>query len=64
MCDNKGCNKEAMFGVWIHRNITINSFFCSDKCCINYARERGWKYSKEKKQLYKDFYGEKKIIYL
>ena len=64
MCDNKGCNKEAKFSVWIHRSITINSFFCSDKCCIRYARERRWKYSKEKKQLSKDFYGKKVIITL
>ena len=64
MCDNKRCYKEAKFSIWLHRNLTINSFFCSDTCCINYAKERGWKYSKKKKQLYKNIFGKKEIINL
>ena len=41
------CNKkEARFKTWIHRTITSSSYFCSDKCCVNYARKLGWKLKK------------------
>ena len=53
MCDNKNCNKEAKFKVWIHRTITLDSYFCSNKCIIEYARNCGWKYSKKDNKLSK-----------
>ncbi len=41
------CNNFATFKIWLHRNLTVDSYFCSNKCCVQYARERGWKYSKK-----------------
>jgi len=64
MCDNKDCTKDAIFKVWLHRRLTLDSYFCSDKCCIEYARRIGWKYSKKNNQLYKPNSSKKQIINL